>query len=184
MEARSVGYAPHAWYVTTRANGAVRAELVLSRVTVLNGVEVVAAPDTTRLDVTGFTQRRKTSSGGIYIDQARIDALAPSKFTDVLRSLPGVDMRRAYDGANRAILVPVLRGDAQATEALCPVQYYLDGRPFDLATGDDIDYNISPREIGSVEVYTGASQVPPQFKGPRSRCGVIVIWTRAAMSGN
>ncbi len=62
----------------------------------------------------------------------------------------------------------------------CPVQYYVDGLAFAFTdpTFEDIDLQISPHDIESVEIYR-PSQVPAQFSGGTGpRCGVVVIWTR------
>ena len=55
---------------------------------------------------------------------------------------------------------------------------WLDGAPLPTAEFD-LDF-LSPQSIEGLEVYTGISQVPPQFMGSRGlgSCGVIVVWSR------
>jgi len=38
----------------------------------------------------------------------------------------------------------------------------------------------APEDVIAVEVYNGASQIPPEFQSTllNARCGVVVIWTR------
>jgi hypothetical protein len=61
---------------------------------------------------------------------------------------------------------------------ICPVGYFLDGHRDD-SLREGIDLILRPQDIEAIEVYK-AAQVPPQYMGPTSRCGVIVIWTRNA----
>ena len=55
---------------------------------------------------------------------------------------------------------------------------WLDGAPLPTAEFD-LDF-LSPSSIEGIEVYSGISQIPPQFMGSRGlgSCGVIVVWSR------
>lgn len=76
----------------------------------------------------------------------------------------------------------------------CGIAFFVDGAPVDLvarAPGDPTDPDdavfgldqIPKEDVESVEVYSGPSQIPAQFKGGPSGCAraAIVIWTRAAV---
>ncbi|MGI8507909.1 MAG: carboxypeptidase regulatory-like domain-containing protein [Gemmatimonadaceae bacterium] len=178
LEARSLGFNPHAWSVTVRPDHSAVAPLPLQHVNMLKGVEIVAHADASLLDPTGFTQRRLRNSGGSYIDQKQIEQRGAQRMTDVLRSLPGVELHPVSNEYGSRDYVLIMRGTATARGESCPIQHYLDGQPF--TQSDNIDRLISPHEVSAVEVYPGASQVPPQFKGPTSRCGVIAIWTKSS----
>lgn len=41
-----------------------------------------------------------------------------------------------------------------------------------------IDNYISLSEIGAIEVYRGASDIPGEFRHPGSNCGVVAVWSR------
>jgi hypothetical protein len=41
-----------------------------------------------------------------------------------------------------------------------------------------IDEFINVNDIAGIEVYRGAVEVPPQYSGAESACGVLVIWRR------
>jgi hypothetical protein len=58
----------------------------------------------------------------------------------------------------------------------CPPQYWVDGVK---AFGLNID-DIIPQDVEGIEIYEGASTVPPQFntKEGTTICGVVLIWTR------
>jgi len=179
LEVRALGYGPHAWYVNVPIQRAAIANLVLQRVTTLQGVTVLGTADTARLDMTGFMQRRRNNPGGYYLGPAEFAKRNPQRLTDVLKSLPGVELHPVTNYELGTIdYVLVMRGVATGQGEVCPIQYYLDGSPF--PTPDNIDRLVSPNEVYAIEVYSGASQVPPQFNGPTARCGVIVIWTRSS----
>jgi len=58
----------------------------------------------------------------------------------------------------------------------CPPQYWVDGvKAFALNIDD-----IIPQDVEGIEIYEGASTVPPQFntKEGTTICGVVLIWTR------
>ncbi len=44
--------------------------------------------------------------------------------------------------------------------------------------GPLIDNYISLSNIGAIEVYRGASDVPGEFRHPGSNCGVVAVWSR------
>jgi hypothetical protein len=139
---------------------------------------------------------RKRRGWGIQLDREAIEAKVPVQFTDILRGLAGV---RVYGlGGNRTMVV--MTGQAprlpsspsnvspgrklefkdnqgvSATDAQCPISYWLDGIPF---TPGPLGLDeILVSEIEAVEVYRRASETPAEFLDSRSRCGVIVIWTK------
>jgi len=63
---------------------------------------------------------------------------------------------------------------------ICPIEYYVDGVPFQMENSPDAYFK--PGEIAAVEVYDGAANVPPEYASASSACGVVVIWTKRAGS--
>jgi hypothetical protein len=61
--------------------------------------------------------------------------------------------------------------------------YYVNGSPFPLAGDISINHFIAPDDVAAMEVYTGSSQIPPEFNSSLygSRCGVVAIWTRSSL---
>jgi hypothetical protein len=41
-----------------------------------------------------------------------------------------------------------------------------------------IDGLSKPMDLAGIEVYRSAAEIPIQFGGPNSRCGVIVMWNK------
>jgi hypothetical protein len=117
----------------------------------------------------GFYQRRDLGIGH-FISRERLEHDNPSQLTDVFRRIPGVQIT-----STRFIRNAVrFRGAGRS----CWPLVWLDGAP--LPTGEfDLDF-LAPNSIEGIEIYSGISQIPPQFMGSRGlgSCGVIVVWSR------
>lgn len=117
----------------------------------------------------GFYQRRDLGIGH-FVSRERLEHDNPAQLTDVFRRLPGVQITstRTIRNAIR------FRGNGGA----CWPLVWLDGAPLPTAEFD-LDF-LSPTSVEGIEVYSGISQVPPQFMGARGlgSCGVIVVWSR------
>lgn len=117
----------------------------------------------------GFYQRRDLGIGH-FVSREKIEHDNPAQLTDIFRRLPGVQIT-----STRFIRNAVrFRGNGQS----CWPLVWLDGAPLPTAEFD-VDF-LSPGSIEGIEVYSGISQVPPQFMGSRGlgSCGVIVVWSR------
>jgi hypothetical protein len=98
----------------------------------------------------------------------------------MLASQPGARLAQSEFGN-----YVILRGGAQLVRA-CQPTYYLNGGRVtlrdpedDLFSSDDLIHNIiSVSDLEAVEIYTGAAQLPGEFGGTNSNCGVVVLWTR------
>ena len=117
----------------------------------------------------GFYQRRDLGIGH-FVSRERLERDNPGQLTDVFRRLPGVQITstRTIRNAIR------FRGNGGG----CWPLVWLDGAPLPTAEFD-LDF-LSPQSIEGIEVYSGVSQIPPQFMGARGlgSCGVIVVWSR------
>jgi len=117
----------------------------------------------------GFYQRRDLGIGH-FVSREKLERDNPSQLSDVFRRLPGVHVTstRFIRNAIR------FRGNGQS----CWPLVWLDGAPLPTAEFD-IDF-LTPGSIEGIEVYSGVSQIPPQFMGSRGlgSCGVIVVWSR------
>ena len=88
--------------------------------------------------------------------------------TDIFRRIPGVQISSTR----------MIRNAIRMRGMKCWPLVWLDGAP--LPSGEfDLD-NLSPTSLEGIEIYTGVSQIPPQFMGARGlgSCGVIVVWSR------
>lgn len=116
----------------------------------------------------GFYDRRGHGFGHFFT-HAEIEAAHATLLSDIFRRVPGARMV-STDVIQNAVR---FRG---ATD--CPPLLWLDGTPaasaeYDLDTMD-------PLSIEGIEIYSGPSEVPVQFRPPLDvrACGVIVIWSR------
>lgn len=185
IHARAVGLGLDSLRINVSDGESLAAILTLHQAHVLTGVTVTGKADTVRVAPSatidwneGFDSRRAHATGGSFLDRAAIDKRGAVRMSELLRSLPGVALLPIGGPLGGNDYMVVMRGIATVKGEVCPVQYYLDGHPYQ--ADDNVDRLITPKEVVAMEVYPGASQVPPQFKGPTSRCGVIVIWTRSA----
>lgn len=129
---------------------------------------VVAEARSLHLESTGFYDRRWRGIGRFLV---REELLAGSalRITDVLRTLPGVRLRRGGSGPLEDVVV--LRGG-------CLADVYVDGVP--LAPPVPVDALLSPTDLDGLEVYH-ASELPAGFR--TTRCGAVVLWTHAPNPG-
>lgn len=127
----------------------------------LPGVDVTADPSAGRRFV-DFERRRLTGRGQ-YRTREELEAGNFYTLQDAMRSMRGLRFNCSGGGC-RAQMVRAPMG--------CPPEYIIDER-VDNAFGPTIPI----RDIVGLEVYTGASDVPGEFAGRNSGCGVIVIWT-------
>jgi hypothetical protein len=127
----------------------------------------------------GFESRRAHGNGHFF-DRAQIARMHPRLFTDVLRRVPGVQVQPSSGAFGGNEMVRMSRTIGVTGARSCPVLFYLNAMPLQVAGDISINQYVMPEEVVAIEVYSGASQTPPEFQSNllNSRCGVIVIWTR------
>lgn len=130
----------------------------------------------------GFEERRAHGQGH-YLAREEIMRMQPRRFTDILRRVPGVMLQPLsgpYDGGEA---VRMSRTIGVTGARACPVLYYVNGSPFPVTGDVPIDQFVDPNEVAAIEVYSGMSQIPPEFNSSshNARCGVIVIWTISSL---
>jgi hypothetical protein len=152
----------------------------------------------------GFYERQK-SDFGRFITRDLIEERRARRFTDLLRTIPGVRINPSAGGLSRSGVQ--LRGSQLSHGGVCAPRVFIDGtivirgdaRPKDVdrqrgvreeASEQElpqferneiaIDDVVMPDDIEAIEVYRSAAQIPARFGGAsrETQCGVIVIWTR------
>ena len=118
-----------------------------------------------------FEERRKRGFGH-FITRREIEDRHPLLLSDMMRRVPGTLLAPAAGGRSVLRFSRALIGGSRD----CPPQYWVDGV---MVYGFNID-DIMPSDIEGIELYSGASVIPPEFNNPRSTvaCGLVVIWTR------
>ena len=121
-----------------------------------------------------FYERRERGRG-YFMTREELERRSPGTLIDLLRTVPGVDVvlagPRRY--AVRMTRQPARLGSTAPGAVGCPPQVYMDGAPW----GGPID-EIPVSDLGAVEVFRGASELPAEFSGSDARCGVIAVWSR------
>ena len=168
---RQIGYKPTEYAVELSARVPARATIKLGAfVPELSPVEVISRRED-GLQRVGFTDRKRNSAGGHFIDSDAIEKRGAQLFTDLLRTVPGI--RVATDNGSNGNMVFSTRS---STQDGC-VTIWLDGAPWRSLEAGDLDSFVKPDEVAAIEVYQGA-QLPVQFTSPGENCAAVVVWTK------
>ena len=143
-------------------------------------------------------ETRMSWGGGEFILQDQIRDRRPGRVTDMLQGTNVVvmnDGRQIYMG--RSLCAPVVYiDDVRITHGAGASSL----SRITLDIQDDYAYNVGeedegtwaadavnlvhPDHIQAIEIYPGPGSTPGQYLDSRSRCGVILIWTRRGPKGD
>ena len=174
IELRLLGFAVKTQPVTIEAGGTVRLPVeMIATATTIDTVSIRAPSIPAHLR--DFEERRARGSGR-YFTRIQIDKMHARQVTDVLRRVPGYQFQPARSDG------PSVQTGRTGTR-ICPVMYYINGAPFPVGADQSINSYIDVDSVEGIEVYSGSSSIPPQFNSTayNTRCGIIVIWTRAGL---
>jgi len=115
-------------------------------------------------------ERRRLTGRGQYRDAAELAKSGANALSGAMVSMRGVaiDCRSPGPSAN-GCAVHMARAPTN-----CFPEYVVDGQ-----VNNDFGPLTPIRDVVGLEVYTGPSDVPGEFAGSYSGCGVIVIWTKS-----
>ncbi len=130
---------------------------------------VEAKPRSRRLEMSGFPERKQAGLGA-FIEREEIEKRDPRFLSDLFRTRPGF---RVIGGVGGGFLVS--RRTSSFYYGTCAPLIYLDGLPMERGA---IDRLIQPSLVEAIEIYSGISQLPAQYSGAESACGVVLVWTR------
>ncbi len=171
VEVRQISFALKRYTVDLSPTREMKLAAVLdTRATVLGAVTVEAKAGSS---IPGFDQRAKRGLG-TFINEDDIAKRQSILLTDLFRTVPGLNV--AFDGSNYTVQ------SSRAGNTSCPMQWYLDGSPFD-NSDNGIDQMLRPDDIEGIEIYKSASEVPVQYQGQHASCGTILVWTKRAAGG-
>jgi hypothetical protein len=167
------------------------------------------ADETLELDITiwaaglsgalqGFNARKEKGEG-VFVTREELDEFGSSRFTEVMRNIPAVDVvpLPGNEGSHTVRVVggnfrtERIAGVAQRAAAVqrvgepdqdCPPVLWMDGKwwgSIDEADSAGPDAILLPPDIQGIEIYNHPSILPERFDtGRDSLCGVIVVWTK------
>jgi hypothetical protein len=166
---RQIGYRPTELAVDLSSRTPARVTVQLGMfVPELSPVEVVSRRDE-GLQKVGFLDRKRTSASGYFMGPEQLEKRNPMKFTDILRSTPGI---RVTEQNGQAMITSTRSAQANGC-----VTMYVDGAQWQQLEPGDLDSFVQPNEVAAIEVYSGAS-VPPQFSQAGQSCAAVVVWTK------
>ena len=180
---RAPGFRPDTSRVEIFDDESVSREVLLKRaITTLGEVRVRdSAPPFVPAKLREFTERRRASVGGHFLDSTVIAKWENRKTGDLLSTVSGVDVQRARSAAflvgSRAP-PSISAGTSSSRSRLCFMDIYVDGAPVALAnTAFDVN-SLGLNHIAAIEVYSGPANTPPRYNRTSNGCGVVLIWTR------
>lgn len=117
---------------------------------------------------------------GRFLQREDLEPFDGMTVAQMLTTVPGVRLIHTEEG----IPYPSLRAGTGILRP-CQPEFFVDGvrvpfkTPFDetFDHGDTIDSIVSVSQLVGVEVYAGVAQVPGEFGGLNSNCGVVAVWT-------
>jgi hypothetical protein len=119
--------------------------------------------------------RRRERGRGQFLGPDELERSSGLRVSDVIRRVRGVEVLRPGSntaGVNYYFLFS--KASALCRSILQQPIVYVDGMLFDISQL----LALQVEDLAAVEVYNGASEVPPEFNRTGSDCGVIVLWTR------
>ncbi len=180
LDVRRLGYVAFVQLVKIPSGQTLTVQLTMVAAPVpLKAVEVKGEADDLLPAMRGFEQRRARGNGRFF-SRTEIARMQPRAFTDILRRVPGVQLQSASGAFGGNEMVTMARTTGIMGARRCPVLFYVNGMPVQITGELSIDQYVPPEDVIAIEVYSGTSQIPPEFQSNllNSRCGVIVIWTR------
>ena len=165
IEVRKIGYAAAEKPVELSVRAAAQAVVTLD-VAELAPMKIVAGSDRVLEDI-GFAERKRHGLGTFFEgDQVNKDAI---RFSDALRTAPGISVRKAGDG--RSVLT-----NSRDPVGGCVVTW-VDNIIWREMTPGDLDDYVLPSEVRAIEVYS-SNTTPGQFQMAGSTsCATVVVWT-------
>jgi hypothetical protein len=168
--ARRIGFAPSEFTLALDEGEQREVAIALTPVSVRLDEVTVLSPRARQL-YADFEKRRAREMGR-FLTQTEIEERDVRLPTDLFRGIPG--LRVVNDGDNNV----VVESARESSQKSCPMRYFVNGVSFPL-NGSPLDAFLDAAVIAAIEIYRGLSTVPTEFAGEESRCGVIVIWTKA-----
>jgi 5-hydroxyisourate hydrolase-like protein (transthyretin family) len=173
VEVTHVGYGTQRGQARVQGTEAVEVTIHLGAQAI--AIEGVTATATARAPagLEDFHRRRSEAHGrGVFLDRAALEVRGANRVEHLLTdhgfvtNESGVINSRGWSGF-----------------APCGPRVFIDGQPAtDLspspAQARDALRMVPPGGVEAIEIYRGASQVPPELGGTGGGCGVVAVWTR------
>ncbi|MEP6622512.1 MAG: carboxypeptidase regulatory-like domain-containing protein [bacterium] len=168
------GFRPASSVVDVPAQDTVKISYTLTEdITMLAPVAITAKESSIRMRE--FETRQKLGFGE-FMNTAEIDKRNTVFATELFRRFGSINVSPSHSSANAEYYALSKREGGTISLGACPFTVYLDRVP--LPTPFNLDLLPTPKDIAAIEVYSGASTIPPEFNGFNHGCGVILVWTK------
>ena len=125
------------------------------------------------LAISGFYDREARGFGR-FLRREEIERYANADVAQVIDRLPGTTRIGNNIVFDRSSMVGAIYRSQTGKGAQCLPLVYLDG----IRMAGSLNRMVHPEHLEAVETFSGASQIPVQYAGSDSACGVILLWTR------
>ena len=172
---RRVGYRPTSAVVQVGTD-TLRTSYALERGTTLDAAVITAERTSPRLSE--FNARRKVGLGE-FMSAEDIAKRNTVFVTELMRRFQSIIVGPSYtsgSGGSPEYLALSKREGGSFNTGACPMIVVVDN--VTMPTPFNLENLPSPKYLAGIEVYNGASTVPPQYSGMNRGCGVILIWTK------
>ncbi len=166
VEIHAIGYEQGAWRLRITPGRPIQHAFDLVPLTVKLPPVVVEGAQRHADRLADF-ERRRTGKVGYFLTQQDIEKTNPSTLADVLATVRGVTL----DCKGGVCIARMAR-----SQPGCDPQYFIDG----VESSPYFARNTPPHDVIGLEVYRGPAELPAEFTGSNSGCGVIVIWTKSS----
>ena len=171
---RRMGYLPWGQEIrleegTTRLNLRIT---ILPQAVSLDPLDVTAAAMEQRLVDVGFYARQQVNAG-YFMEREQIERRLGSAMyvTELLSGIPGIDVIDAAPGSFGSTVR--FRG-IQSIQGCGPPRTMVDGVVVEF---ESLEMLVRPEEVYAIEAYRRPTEIPTEYRGADSACGVLLIWT-------
>jgi hypothetical protein len=169
---RHLGFVARTIPVDLSSREETRVRVTLLKFVSLMDPVLVTARRTAALEKVGFNRRKKTYAG-FYITPENLEQMRPNYLSDILQTVPGLQVSYGAHGA-------IVRS-ARGVTSGC-VSYYMDDLPHVETKPSDVNSFVTARDIVAVEVYH-PPETPVEYDRAGATCTTIVLWTRLKIRG-
>lgn len=170
VQVKAIGFPPTTFVVEIARGTRVQRPVILDSTAASRGAQELGAVDVVaearvNYRLADFERRRKRGRGQFLTEEQLVRSGAYS-VPDALKNMRGV----LYEcGGGKGCFIRMTRAPMR-----CMPEYVVDGHVM-----NDFGPLTPIRDVVGVEMYNGPAEVPGEFAGRNSGCGVIVIWTRS-----
>lgn len=167
VKVRLIGFSEDSLPIDLRAGHTTEVTFLLDR-NVLRLEEINVTVDRPMRDELQEFYHRKEIGLGWFIGPGDIERRQPQRPSDLLRTVPGVDVMPVRFGKS------FVRFRRAVGNRRCEPALFVDGVYTEAMDLDDIDRS----DLLALELYRGPGEIPAEFTRGSGNCGAIVAWTR------